>query len=336
MVKVFPNNFTFIEKQRLLTSVPTEPVAIACSDECLFIAEENCLLEVFSLVTLKLLGQFRTVSPVLDLVYNAKGDCIVTLERKNPMSHGFARVYFKWRGASVDKPMRISLLSSFSQDMRHPHDHNNSAEIVELPGELNSPVTCLACCPESGRIAVGMDTVLCIFTLTANYRSSEEGGVSSEEGSVTKPSDMSREEKSSIHVSHSIEILMDIHTNASLHKLAIYSDYVAYISTHEVRVLKLSLLRDPELQTQQLPFVTTGNELHTSCSSSSSSSPAATSSAQHCVKVKLYQKYTYYGITLNTWSSEDGGFFLSPTIHLSILGEEIFLGCPPPLALPSA
>ena len=273
-VKVLPNSFSFIEKQRLLTSVPNEPVAIACSDECLFVAEEECLLEVFSLSTLKSLGQFRTVSPVRDLVYNAKGDCVVTLERKSAVSHGFARIYFKWRGASVDKPMRISLLSSFSQDrgMWQPQQHL-AAEIVELPGELNSPVTCLACCPESGRIAVGMDTTLRIFTLTAL---SGGGVTSSEEGS--DPSSASFD--SSLHLSYSIDILMDIHTSTPLHKLAIFSDYVAFISTHEVRVLKLSLLRDPELQSQHIPFVAPANESSTSCSSSASSSPAVTTSAK--------------------------------------------------------
>ena len=271
MVKVFPNNFSFIEKQRLLTSVPNEPVAIACSDEYLFVAEEGCLLEAFSLATLQPLGQFRTVSPVRDLVYNSKGDCVITLERKSAVSHGFARVYFKWKGASVDKPMRISLLSSLSQttEVWHPQDHV-AAEIIELPGELNSPVTCLACCPESGRIAVGMDTTLRIFTLTAVSRGG--GGVSSEEGSTSELSGVSHD--SSSHLSHTIDVLMDIHTSTPLHKLAIFSDYVAFISSHEARVLKLSLLRDTDLQSQQLPFVTAAEEYSTSCSSSLASSPA--------------------------------------------------------------
>lgn len=276
MVKVFPNSFSFVEKQRLLTSVPNEPVAIACSEEYLFVAEEGCLLEVFSLATLKPLGQFRTVSPVLDLVYNSKGDCVVTLERKSAVSHGFARVYFKWRGASVDKPMRISLLGSLSlgaQSLQQPQAQDHvAAEIIELPGELNSPVTCLACCPESGRIAVGMDTTLRIFALSAT--SLGEGGMSSEDGSTSEQSGVSRD--SSVHLSHSIDILMDIQISTPLHKLAIFSDYVAFISTHEARVLKLSLLRDTELHSQQLPYVST-TEGYTTSSSSTASSPATKS-----------------------------------------------------------
>ena len=228
------------------------------------------MLEVFCLSTLKSLGQFRTVSPVKDLVYNSKGDCVVTLERKSAVSHGFSRVYFKWRGATVDKPMRISMLSSLSQnsqEMWRPQDHV-AAEIIELPGQLNSPVTCLACCPESGRIAVGMDTMLRIFTLTAV--SSGGGGVSSEEGSV---SDVSHD--SSVHLSHNIDILMDIHTSTPLHKVAIFSDYVAFISTQEARVLKLSLLQDTELHSQHFPFVPPAEGYRTSSSMSTSSTPSS-------------------------------------------------------------
>ena len=280
MVKVFPSYFSFIEKQRILTAVQGEPVAVTCSEECVFIAEEGCLLEIFSLASLQLLGQVRTVSPVKDLVYNAKGDCIVTLERKSAVSHGFARVYFKWRGATVDKPMRISLLHSFSTDMRRPRDHV-TAEIIELPGELNSPVTCLACCAESGRVAVGMDTTLRIFTLHE-----EKGSMSSEE-------DQPGEQRGDDGLTHTIDILLDIHTNTPLHRLSIFSDYVAFISTSEVRVLKLSLLKDPELHSQQLPFVPTADECRpssTSSCSTTSSSPAPTGSTgshRHKQQVRL-------------------------------------------------
>lgn len=268
MVKVFPSSLGFIEQQRLLTQVQGEPVAITCSEECVFIAEEGCFLEIFSLATLQLLGQVRTVSSVKDLVYNVKGDCIVTLERKNPASHGFARVYFKWRGASVDKPMRISLLNSFSEDMRRGVDHS-TAEIIELPGDFNSPVTCLACCTESGRIAVGMETTLRIFTLESH---NQKGSMSSGEESDASHS-------SEGLLSHSIDILLDIHTNTSLHALSIFSDYVAFISAHEVRVLKLSVLRDPLLHPHQFPFTTTPDDYLTSSSCSPAPSPAPTQSA---------------------------------------------------------
>lgn len=142
-----------------------------------------------------------------------------------------------------------------------------TAEIVELPGELNSPVTCLACCAESGRIAVAMDTTLRIFTINDE----EKEGVSSED-------DQSKASGGDGCLTHSIDILLDIHTNTCLHRLSIFNDFVAFISSNEVRVLKLSMLRDPELHTQQFVPSTVG-EYRTSSSScsSSSSSPAAAS-----------------------------------------------------------
>ena len=239
MVKVFPGNFGFFEKQDILTPDSGEPVAIACSDECLFVAEEGCLLEVYDLVSLQPVAKFRTVNPVVDLVYNAKGDCIVTVESKGPGSHGFARIYFKWRGSSVDKPMRVSLLESISRGLMSmqstaPHDRF-AAEIVELPAEYNSSVNCLACCRESGRIAVGMDSTIRVFSLcpeTEEYLSGEgAAGLTGSTGSA--------EEKV---ISHSIEILLDIKTRIQVTKISIFNDYVAFISPFEARVLKLSFL----------------------------------------------------------------------------------------------
>ena len=63
MVKVLPSNFTFYESQRIL-SPAGEPLAIACSNELLFIAVEECMIEAYDLRTLEQLAQFCTVSPV--------------------------------------------------------------------------------------------------------------------------------------------------------------------------------------------------------------------------------------------------------------------------------
>ena len=107
MVKVLPSNFTFYESQRIL-SPAGEPLAIACSNELLFIAVEECMIEAYDLRTLEQLAQFRTVSPVAQVAYNSRGDCVVTLERKHSVSQGFVRVYFN---NYYDKPMRILMAS---------------------------------------------------------------------------------------------------------------------------------------------------------------------------------------------------------------------------------
>ena len=291
MVKLFPSSFNFEEKLKLLTCVSGEPLAITCSDECLFVAEEDNLLEVFSLESLKLMGQFRTVSPVQQLVYNPKGDCLVTMEGKDSTSPSFARVYFRWRGASVDKPIRISLMSSSVYSALLPGEHL-AAEIVELPVEHNRSVSCVASCKESGCIAVGMGSTIRIFTLTASAGTNEVteaswnlGGEINYDDNGTKlgfPSGTSSDDTptSKLHPSpddmpsagslwpsgkttptfgcgamspHSINFLLDVHTSVSLSSIAIFNHYVACISRYEVLVLKVSVLADPTALSSRSP-----------------------------------------------------------------------------------
>ena len=120
------------------------------------------MIEAYDLRTLEQLAQFRTVSPVAQVAYNSRGDCVVTLERKHSVSQGFVRVYFKWRGLSADKPMRI-LMASIQRSI--PGQNRMTAEIVELPSDSGNSVSCLACCEYTGRIAVGMGSLLRVFTV---------------------------------------------------------------------------------------------------------------------------------------------------------------------------
>ena len=216
MVKVC--NFSFFDEQRILSPKTGEPLAIACSDEHLFVAEEGCVLEVYSLASKEPIAQIRTVSPVVQLLYNPRGDCIVTLERKNTTSRMFARVYFKWRESYNDRPMRVSLISSLTQGLLSG-SQSVPAEINELPADETMSVNCVAVCKESGRIAVGMDSRIRLFCLTPVYKG----------GRVT---------------SHSIEILLDVETGLAVRKVDVFNDYLAFISPREARVLKLSLLNE--------------------------------------------------------------------------------------------
>lgn len=256
MVKVIPSNFTFFETQRILS--PTgEPLAITCSNELLFIAVEECMIEAYDLSTLKQLAQFRTVSPVIQFAYNAKGDCIVTLERKHSVSQGFVRVYFKWRGLSADKPMRILMASVPRGSI--PSQNRIAAEIIELPSDSCNSVSCLACCEYTGRIAVGMDSLLRIFSLEEDKEGTVAAGrehstpvspaASLPTSTKPLPSHMTTSLPPYLLSSSSssipnVEILLDIQTNSSeLKSVSIMEDYVAFISANEVRVVKLSLFQ---------------------------------------------------------------------------------------------
>ena len=218
MVKVLPSKFTLFEQNIFTPS--GEPLAITCSDECLFIAEEGCLLEVYKLDSLESIAQFRTISPVVQFMYNSKGDCIVTLEQKQPNAYGFARVYFNWRGSSVDKPVRVSMMNAFMQGVIQTQDRI-AADIVELPAEPHRSVDCLACCKQTGRIAIGMRKTVRVFSLDVD----RSGGASCKE-----------------YLTHNIQILLDIRTSIILKKVTIFDSYIAFISSCEAQVVKISLL----------------------------------------------------------------------------------------------
>ena len=246
MVKVLPNNFTLVESQRILTPAG-EPLAITCSNDLLFIAVEECMIEAYDLCTLERLAQFRTVSPVAQIAYNVVGDCVVALERKHSLSHSFVRVYFKWRGLSADKPMRIRMAASLTRSVQE--QGRMAAEIVELPSDSGGSISCLACCEFTGRIAVAMGSLLRVF-----YLEREEGEQSSDPSSFSLRPQVTR--NSPLSPSHSlplplpslptpnIEVLLDIQTNTTqLEMVSIVGDYIAFISTNEARVVKLSLFR---------------------------------------------------------------------------------------------
>ena len=228
MVKVLPNNFTLFDSQRIL-SPAGEPLAIACSNELLFIAVEECTVEAYDLGTLEQLARFRTVSLVSQISYNSVGGCVVTLEKKHSASHGFVRVYFKWRGLSADKPMRI-LMASLQRSV--PIQNRIAAEIVELPSDSGNSVSCLACCQCTGRIAVAMGSLVRVFYLEQD-----------EQGFPHDSSSPSSHPHSSLPTP-SVEILLDIQTHTpQLQMVSIVGDYLAFISTNEARVVKLSLFQ---------------------------------------------------------------------------------------------
>ena len=233
MVKVLPNNFTLFESQRILTPAGGEPLAVTCSDKLLFIAVEECTVEAYDLCTQAELARFRTVGPVTQLAYNSIGDCVVTLERKDGVSHGFVRVYFKWRGLSIDRPMRI-LMASIQRSV--PIQNRIAAEIVELPSDSGNYISCLACCEYTGRIAVAMGSLLRIFYLERDDETHSNSDIPSSPLTSSHPHTLSPSP------TPSIEILLDIQTHTpQLEMVSILGDYVAFVSANEARVVKLSL-----------------------------------------------------------------------------------------------
>ena len=237
MLKVFPSNFAFFKNpgdSRNILTPSGEPLAICCSNECLFVAVEPCLLEAYQLRSWQLLGQFRTIDTVLQLAHSRHGDCILALERTPGAQFSFARVYFKWRGSSVDKPVRVNLLSSLTPGAEGEGEAGAAApriaaEIVELPSDDSASY--LTCCQHSGRVAVVMGDTIRLFSLGVKGASSE---------ATPTPS---------------IELLLDVSlATAPIKQVAIFGDNLAFITSHEACVLRLSLVGDDAMVTEDFQF----------------------------------------------------------------------------------
>ncbi|KAL5490939.1 hypothetical protein EMCRGX_G016142 [Ephydatia muelleri] len=211
MVKIL-SNFHDVEKQTLL-SPKGEPHAVHCSSGCLFMALDNCLVEVYQAETVQLIAQVRTVGPVLKLIYDSPWNCIVTLERKHAERHNFVRVYFNWRSATLERPVRVGHLDSPHNSDTASSPSSASTEIVELPTEDDRSVTCLASCERTGVIAVGTAGLVRLFA-------------------IRKPVDRAG--------ARVISTLCDISLEMDVVKVAVFCGYVACISSScEVRVLKV-------------------------------------------------------------------------------------------------
>ena len=227
MVKVLPTAFTLFEKQNIFNA-PSEPLCVHCSEDYVFIACEGCVIEAHDLKKNEKMARLRTILPVSELVYNPLGDCIVSLERRTPESPASVRIYFKWRVIrELETPTRVITLTSPAHGGHAPLilPPVVDAEVLELPVE---GVSCLAVCRLTGTIAVGSDKTVRLFTLRRGRGDVPTASLSTG--------------------GFSIVAYMDVITDMKLKKICICGHYLACVSTHRVRVLKILMLGPPGVQ----------------------------------------------------------------------------------------
>jgi len=210
MVKVIPE-LELMLNQDILT-IAEEPLAVYCAADYLFISTQNCTMEVYDLKSLKLLNKFRTVLPATSVVYNAKGDCLVTLEAKNVNSPSTARVYINWRLATTDTPVRARLAAPFKYSAFSDTARSPKAETVELNITYAKSVSSISCCQETGLVALAAASTVSIYALGDDT-----------EGLIN------------------IEPFLDITFSFPIEKLSIYVSYIACASKHEAFVVRYLL-----------------------------------------------------------------------------------------------
>ena len=236
MVRVFRSQQF---KGQAVFSSDGEPVALACSDEWLFIATARCQIEVHPLLAgldadsgqgeidaadcSSVAYRFPTVSPVISLAHNSRMDCVASLEkhkqkRKNTTA---ARIYFNWKCGKPGQSARILLaggpegipVSAGSQSLPSFSSSPARLSVVELP--CPGLATCISCCPRTGSMAVGGENRVRVFVLGLRGLSSNR--------------------------SYSVEHLLDVDVGCKVTSVALCENYLAVMSSKDVRVMYIDV-----------------------------------------------------------------------------------------------
>eukprot|EP00117_Sycon_ciliatum_P033704 scpid24836/ scgid25879/ Hermansky-Pudlak syndrome 3 protein homolog; Cocoa protein len=225
-------------KGQAVFSSDGEPVALACSDEWLFIATARCQIEVHPLLSgleddldggdsstdcSTVSYKFQTVSPVISMAHNTRVDCIATLEkhrqkRKNVTA---ARVYFNWKHGNLKQAARILLAGGPEGIPVSPSSYGDLGmsgqaarlSVVELP--CPGHASCISCCPRTGSMAVGGGTKVRVFVLGLRGLSSSQ--------------------------SYSVEHLLDVDVGCTVTSVALCENYLAVMSARDVRVMYIDV-----------------------------------------------------------------------------------------------
>ena len=209
-------------------SSDSEPVAVACSDLWLFLATAKRIVEVRTLRDPKeARSSFQTIATVLQLAYNAKADCLVTVEKQTSRKGGVktARVYFHWDVASPAQPARIRLAGTLKQGHVTTSRSRNQVEVVEL--RVTESATSVSCCPRTGNVAVAGKAVVHVFVLRG------VGGAGN---------------------AFEFEPYADIRlgsSSSSCRKVALCHQFVASVSKDEITVIKLNLCQRDDSRAAQ-------------------------------------------------------------------------------------
>jgi hypothetical protein len=212
-------------------SSESEPVAVACAGQWLFLANAKRTVEVHCLSAESARSdnasakdahcRFSTISDVVQLAYNEKAECVVALEKMKARKgvSRIARVYSNWRSGSLAQPARIRLaggkrhmqvLQQEQMSQKRAGHESKQLEVVELP--VVESTSCISCCSVTGNMVVGGNGVIRLFILCQSTSTWQE-----------------------------FEQFADIQVDLACTRVSICEDYIAAISKDEILVLKISV-----------------------------------------------------------------------------------------------
>ena len=212
------------------------PSIVTASKEFLFIATTACYVCVYSLNQpgCPLLYQFQTISKVVKLIFNDRGNYIATLESKQRRnSPSFVRVYFNWFQSQAGDAV-LAVLAGHS--IRGDLDGLDTQFVaVEVP--TNYSVTAMNSCSATGNMVVAGGNKVALFRL------------------CTTKAEVMEDWTTCCDLEH----LLDVVPGFDIKGIALCDCYLAMRSQLEIRVIKLVFgqednepIRDCETELKQI------------------------------------------------------------------------------------
>lgn len=190
--------------------------AMCTAQDKLLIATSRMSIEVRDLVSKgQMLMMFPTIDKVTMIDYCSSGNFVVTLEREmlsSPSDTSHARVYFNWWNEVCNQdPIVRKAGCQPTRDVV-----GNRLEVVELPLGSSS-ASCIACCRQSGTIAVAVNDTIKLFCSRSGHDDSRKCDY------------------------FDFELLMDAKVTFVPTRVYVCEEYVACCSEKEVHVFRVCL-----------------------------------------------------------------------------------------------
>ncbi|XP_069116206.1 BLOC-2 complex member HPS3-like isoform X2 [Argopecten irradians] len=170
MVKVYKcHNF----KSQSVVPVDGEPVAVFSSKQRVFVATQQCVIEVFVLDENDPSGSkyvksnsFSTEAPIEQLLYNETGCYVATVECKVSRRQKFysVKIYLNWDVCTEDsRPIAHVRLAGGNYNMKPSNNKSSWMDVIDIP--CKQEVSCISTCDRSGNLAIASEEVIFLYHL---------------------------------------------------------------------------------------------------------------------------------------------------------------------------
>ncbi|GAB6027558.1 Hermansky-Pudlak syndrome 3 [Chamberlinius hualienensis] len=200
----------------LVFGIDNEPLACCVAGDKLLVSTLGHSIEVRKLDNYGSLSHsFNTVDLVKQMIYSGIGKYVATLEvkttRLNLTTH--VRLYFNWQVEASGMAMRARIAGRVTPSTQ---SSVGQLEMVELP--LKQQACYVNCCPSTANLIIGCARCVSVYRFCVKVHP------------ISK-----------IHF-QDVEPLLDIHVSFLVKEVAICEEYLAFMSSSEVQIVKINVL----------------------------------------------------------------------------------------------